>query len=189
VIFYSAGVVEAKRLVAPRAETRTSTRLSVYGIPKPVPPVRRFPARLRAPNAAPKNARMDDKVEIRAIVNAVNDAWQTYPPGEIVARISEHFADDVVVVGPDLTRAGRGRDAVSQSYADFASAAKIKSAELEDPEIDVIADVAVATVKWRMRYEYQGAELSEAGHDIYVFGRQSDRWLVAWRKLESRRFD
>jgi ketosteroid isomerase-like protein len=136
-----------------------------------------------------ERACVDDRAAIRAVLNAVNDAWQTYPAGDIAACIREHFAADAVIVGPDLARVGRGRDAIAQSYADFAGSATIRSVELEDPEIDVIADVAAATLKWRLRYEYAGAEFSEAGRDVYVFGRLRGRWLIAWRKLESRRLD
>jgi len=116
-------------------------------------------------------------------------------PQVIVEPGNEDEVAAVLVIGTvhgdvaDLARLARGGDAISQTYEDFVTGAKILRAELKDPEIDVIADVAVATFEWRMRYEFQGAEFSEIGHDVYVFGRQGGRWLISWRKVESRPVD
>jgi hypothetical protein len=43
----------------------------------------------------------------------------------------------------------------------------------------------VATLTWRMRYEYEGAETAEAGVDTHVLSRRGGRWLVLWRRLET----
>jgi uncharacterized protein (TIGR02246 family) len=128
---------------------------------------------------------VDDRAAIRAVITSICNAWQTGPPGSIAGGIRAHFAADAVIVGPDLTRVARGRDAVAQSYADFAASATIVESSLDDPEIDVSSDVAVATMTWRMRYTYEGAQMREGGVDTYVFARRDGRWLVVWRRLES----
>jgi len=127
----------------------------------------------------------DDRSAIRAVIQSINDAWQTGPPESVVARIRPHLAADAVVIGPDLTRVALGGDAVAQSYADFVASATVIESVLDAPEIDISADVAAATMAWRMRYEYEGVETTELGVDTYVFARRAGRWLVTWRRLES----
>jgi len=127
----------------------------------------------------------DDRSAILAVIQSINDAWQTGPPESVAARVRPYFAADAVVVGPDLTRVARGGDAVAASYADFVASTTIIESTLDDPQIDVSADVAAATMTWRMRYEYEGAQTTEAGVDTYVFARRDGHWIVVWRHLES----
>lgn len=128
---------------------------------------------------------MDDRTAIRAVIASICDAWQTGSPYAIAARIRPHLAADAVVVGPDLTRVARGGDAVAQSYADFVASATVIESALDAPEIDISGDVSAATMSWRMRYEYAGAQSKEAGVGTYVLARRDGRWLVVWRRLES----
>jgi ketosteroid isomerase-like protein len=125
-----------------------------------------------------------DDAAVRAVIKAIS-AWQTGPAGAIAADIRPHLAEDAVVVGPDLRRLVRGRDAVARSYEEFAASAKIITSALDDPQIDISADVAVATMTWRMRYAYEGTETAEAGVDTYVLSRRGGCWLVVWRRLET----
>jgi ketosteroid isomerase-like protein len=127
----------------------------------------------------------DDRVAIREVIQSICDAWQNGPPDAVAARIRPCVAADAVIVGPDLTRVALGGDAVAQSYADFVASATVLEAALDEPQIDVSSDVAVATMTWRMRYEYEGAQTMEAGVDTYVFARRDGRWIVTWRRLES----
>jgi ketosteroid isomerase-like protein len=84
-----------------------------------------------------------------------------------------------------LRGVARGRDAVARSYEDFVASATVIETALDEPEIDISGDVAVATMTWRMRYAYDGTQTTEAGVETYVLARRDGRWLVAWRRLEA----
>jgi len=127
----------------------------------------------------------DDVSEVQAIIAAINDAWQNGPPDEVAARIREYFSDDAIIVAPNLTRAARGGDAVAASYQDFVQTTRVLRALLGLPEVDVLGDVAVATLTWHMLYVYEGTQTVDTGHDVYVFARRNGRWLVCWREVLS----
>jgi ketosteroid isomerase-like protein len=116
---------------------------------------------------------------IAELVNALNLAWRS-GAADVAARIAPFFADDAVIVGPDLRRAARGRAAVAASYAEFLASATVVDYAEDSPEIDLAGDVAVATLGWTMTYEYQGGRSTERGHDIYVFARRPE-WRIVWR--------
>lgn len=121
--------------------------------------------------------------DIRAALHAIETAWRDAHPATVAEALSEYFAADAVLMGPDLTRVARGRDAIAQSFGEFARAAIVTSITAADPEIDVSIDVAVATRKWELRYIYADVESFERFHDTYVFARRDGRWLIVWRAI------
>ena len=127
----------------------------------------------------------EDAAEIVAILSAINDAWRYGPPHEVAARIRSYFSDDAVIVAPNLVRAARGGDAVAASYQAFVETTLVRRAMLGPAEVDVLGDVAVATLTWHMLYAYEGSETVDTGHDVYVFTRRDGRWLVCWREVLS----
>lgn len=128
---------------------------------------------------------MDARTRIRLTLEALNDVWQSTPPAEVAEKVAPFFSGDAVVVGPGLARLARGRDEIARSYADFTANATLLEVALEPPEVDVSERVAVATLKWKMRYRYHDAETSLTGYDVYVLVPEGERWLIVWRKLES----
>jgi uncharacterized protein (TIGR02246 family) len=128
---------------------------------------------------------MDDRTAIRKALEGLNAAWQTASHDEVAAKVASYFSEGAVVVGPGLARLARGREEISRSYQEFLTNAVVLSVDLEAPDIDLCGDVAVATLKWRMRYRFNEAESSETGYDIYVFAREAGGWTIVWRKLES----
>jgi ketosteroid isomerase-like protein len=125
-------------------------------------------------------------LEPDAILRAIHDAWRNLRPGEIAARIADHFTDDVVMVAPNLIRVTRGRAQVAESYADFARSASVFEAQIDEPAIDYFGDeLAVATMAWRIHYYFGGVRSDETGHDTYVFRRDAGRWRICWRSMAS----
>jgi ketosteroid isomerase-like protein len=119
------------------------------------------------------------------VVKKLNSLWLQSVPGTIAPAIREFFTDDVVIVGPNLQRVAGGRDAVAQSYDDFASRAKVLGAQFGDPVADEFAAVAVATMPWALTYEFEGIRVSEHGHEVYVLRCEDSVWKVCWRQIVS----
>ncbi len=121
----------------------------------------------------------DDVVAVTKLVKALNLAWRS-GEADVAARVAPFFTSDAVIVGPDLRRVARGRDAVAASYAEFLAAATVLEYEQDAPEVDLAGDVAVATLGWTMTYEHQGGRSTERGHDVYVLARRP-QWQIVWR--------
>jgi len=122
---------------------------------------------------------------IRALLTRINDAWQHLRADAMVSVLNECFADDALIRGPGFVLAGKGRAAAVQSYVDFTTHAEVKAFAAEDPTIDVVGDAAIAHYAWQMTYVLSGQEYTEQGHDLFVFSRINECWLVAWRALLS----
>jgi hypothetical protein len=101
----------------------------------------------------------------------------------MAAALNECFADDVVMRGAGFAFLGKGRDLFVQSYQDFVSQAEVKSFSLDQPEIDVAGETAIAQYKWTMTYVLGGQEYTEQGYDVFVLARRDKKWLAVWRAL------
>ena len=120
-----------------------------------------------------------------AVLAEINRVWQSVAPDEIAGLIGAHFTEDAIVAAPSLARVARGRDQVAESYADFARNAKIVELRIDDPQVDLFERIAVATMVWRMRYEFGGKQGAERGHDTYVFLFEDGSWRICWRSMLS----
>ena len=93
------------------------------------------------------------------------------------------FHDEATILGPDFKVLGRGADTCIRSYVDFLQQAKVRDCTLSEPDIQVTGEAAVAAYGWKMTYELNGKEYTEAGHDLFVFTCVDGRWLAIWRAL------
>jgi ketosteroid isomerase-like protein len=121
--------------------------------------------------------------EVRRVVAAINEVWRAEDPDRIAALLAPYFADEIVIVGSDLTPLGSGRDAAIASYADFARVATIAAFAMDEPVVHVADGTAVATYGWRIRYAMDNAEFDESGHDVFVLRRDGAGWLATWRAM------
>lgn len=119
------------------------------------------------------------------VLAEINRIWREHAPEAIAELLAPHFTEDVVVVAPSLARVARGRAAVTASYGDFVRSANVLEVSIEAPEVDDFGDVAIATMPWRMRYEFGGREGTECGFDTYVLRREDEAWRVCWRSTVS----
>src|SRR5438445_9247553 len=109
-----------------------------------------------------------EQIAIRDLLSRINNAWINLRGEAMTAALNECFAEDVVMRGPGFAFIGKGRDLVAQSYNDFVSNAEVKSASLDEPEIDVTGETATAQYKWTMTYALGGQEYTERGRDLFV---------------------
>lgn len=72
---------------------------------------------------------------------------------------------------------------MAASYGDFVRSTKILELRIEEPQVDFCGDIAVATVRWKMHYEYGGRQSAEGGHDTYVFRLEDGCWRICWRSV------
>ncbi len=124
-----------------------------------------------------------EQIVIRDVVSRINEAWSKLRGEAMAAALNECFAEEMVIRGPGFVLVGSGREFAVSSYQNFVTQAEVKSFSLEEPEIDVAGDTAIAQYKWTMTYVLNGEEYTERGHDVFVFARRGKRWLAVWRAL------
>ena len=119
------------------------------------------------------------------VLAEINRIWRESAPEAIADLVAPHFCEDAVVVAPSLARVARGRAEVAASYGDFVRTAKLLEIGIDEPEVDTYGDLAVATMSWRMRYEFGERTSTERGFDTYVFRCENDCWRICWRSTVS----
>lgn len=124
-------------------------------------------------------------LEPGGVLAEINRIWRESTPDAIAELIAPHFTEAAIVVAPSLARVARGRAQVAASYGDFVRAATLLEVSIDEPEVDTYGDVAIATMPWRMRYEFGGRAGNERGFDTYVFRREGDCWQICWRSTVS----
>ena len=60
---------------------------------------------------------------------------------------------------------------------------RIVSYHEHDHQVDLIADMAVASFGFEMIYEREGSGFRARGRDLWVFARQAGGWLACWRTM------
>ena len=116
---------------------------------------------------------------LKTLIKSINDYWFAKEYDKIGAFLSE----DVVIRPPGGSNLVRGKDAYVQSYRDYDQAAKTLEFIAEDPVIDIMGDVAVATCPFSVVYEIEGEVYREKGHEHLVFSRSGNQWLIVWRTM------
>ena len=61
--------------------------------------------------------------------------------------------------------------------------ARIVSYHEHDHQVDLIADMAVASFGFEMIYEREGSGFRARGRDLWVFASQAGGWLACWRTM------
>ena len=123
--------------------------------------------------------------DLKVIIKSINDYWLAKEYDKIGAFLS----DDVVIRPPGGAGEVRGRDAYVQSYRDYDQAAKTHEFLAEDPVIDLMGDVAVATCPFSVVYEIEGQVYRERGHEHLVFSRSGMQWLIVWRTMATKQIE
>jgi ketosteroid isomerase-like protein len=126
-----------------------------------------------------------DADAIAAIVRHINESWRARRYDDI----GSHLADDVVLAPPGSSMRVAGREAYVQSYRDYDAAAFTETFTPDEPQIDVMGDVAVATCPFSIVYRLEGVTYKERGRDLLVFARQQAGWRVVWRSMQTEAAD
>ena len=125
-----------------------------------------------------------DRETILLLLAEINQIWLTHSPEEFPALMGGLFDERMVIRGPGFQTMGTGREACIGSYMDFVRQAKVSAWSLSDPEVDLFGDTAIATYKWEITYDRNGAEHHETGHDLFLFQRSENRWRAVWRAMQ-----
>jgi uncharacterized protein (TIGR02246 family) len=121
----------------------------------------------------------EDQKEAWEVVRRINAAWLDGHP----ERLPDLFHDRVVVVGPDGTRYGEGREAVVESYRDFIQKATIGEFRESDGKVDLYDAVAVVSYRFDIEYTIEGRSSRENGREVMVLEKRDGRWLAVWRMM------
>jgi uncharacterized protein (TIGR02246 family) len=121
----------------------------------------------------------EDQKDAWEVVRRINAAWLEGHP----ERLSELFHDRVVVVGPDGTRYGEGKEAVVESYRDFIQKATIGEFRESDGKVDLYDAVAVVSYRFDIEYTMEGRTSRENGREVMVLEKHDGRWLAVWRMI------
>ena len=109
-------------------------------------------------------------------VQAANAAWQTGAP----QAVAEMFAEDVVMITPDLRRID-GRAAMVQSFVDYVAQVTTQHFRELEHSVDLHGDVAVVTYTFDVRYRVDEATFEDHGQEVLVFARRAGRFEAIWR--------
>ncbi len=127
------------------------------------------------------NRGSSDEEAIRRIVRQINELWLSKRYAAIGELLSEH----AVIAPPGFDGRTRGREAYVQSYRAYDQAATTHEFAPDEPEIDIVGDVAVAVCPYLVVYELAGKTYRERGRDVLVFCRSAGEWRVVWRTMQT----
>ena len=112
------------------------------------------------------------------LVGAINAAWTE---GRAAEALPALFADDAVIVGPDLSRRAEGREACVATYVAFADETDLIEFGEFDYRVDSFGPAAVVDYAYRAVYRREGEQLTDFGRDLIVAVETDSGWQVAWR--------
>jgi ketosteroid isomerase-like protein len=123
---------------------------------------------------------MDPADAIWQAIVASNRAWLEGRPRDVEALFDERAVTSL----PSGHRV-EGRAAIVQGYVDYV--AQVKTLEFVELEraIDVFDSTAVATYRFRVRYETDGKLHDEHGRETLVFTEGPQGWRAVWRTQAS----
>jgi hypothetical protein len=122
-----------------------------------------------------------ERSAILHVVNKINESWL----GKSYDELGSCLDDNVIMAAPGSTNRIIGREAYVQSYRDYDTVAKTLQINIEEPQIDIIVDTAVAICPFDVTYELKGKIYHERGSDILVLVRKKSDWRVVWRTMQS----
>ena len=121
------------------------------------------------------------KVEVLNVMQAINRAWRESD----FDGFEQFFREDVIMAMPGFEQKVEGRQALCDSYRQFAANSTIHEYTEGEPSIDILDNVAVVTYSFTMDYEVESGRYEESGRDLYLFIRDDEGWKAAWRTMMS----
>jgi len=109
-------------------------------------------------------------------VKAANAAWMHGEP----EKVADLFADDVVMITPQLSRI-EGRAAMVKSFVDYVAQVRTLHFRELEHSVDVHGDVAVVTYTFDVRYQVDEMTYEDLGQEVLVFARRGERMEAIWR--------
>ena len=123
---------------------------------------------------------MSDVDDIREMVRELNRRWVSG-----AMNLEAFFHPEMIMAVPGRPDRLAGRELCVRSYQDFTKMARIHSFDLDEPQVDVIGDIAVATCPFVIDYEIESGRWRGSGSDVLVLGRTDEGWEIVWRTMNS----
>ena len=120
---------------------------------------------------------MDDRTVISQLIRDLNQTW-------LQGRFDDlhrYYAEDVVMIPPGFQRQIVGRDAMVDSYRQFAQQATVHQFQEEDIDVRLFESTAVVTLRFHIKYDYGGNVQEETCAEILVLLSRDNEWRIAWR--------
>lgn len=114
-----------------------------------------------------------------AFVDALNQAWQQ----QDWPTLAEMYHTNAVLLPPDLGDSLLGRDAILQTYRDFASQATLHRFAVTDLQTHSFAHCEVLHCAFEADYSVAGNRSQDDGTEIYVTELNNlGRRVIVWRQ-------
>jgi len=121
----------------------------------------------------------DMKSEIQEIISTISHAWQT---GR-TADMAPYFHPNIVMKYPKFKGEAIGKEKILAGFEEFYKNARVLEYGESDQQIDIIDNCAVVSYNFNMLYERTNYRERSVGRDLWIFQRESNRWLAVWRTL------
>jgi hypothetical protein len=97
--------------------------------------------------------------------------------------MAPHLHPDIVMKFPKFSGEIAGRDKLMEGFEEFCSNARVIEYSESDEQIDIAGHCAVVSFQFNMLYERAKYQERSTGRDLWVFQRESDRWIAVWRTM------
>ncbi len=116
---------------------------------------------------------------IQTIIENVNAAWvnKEYEP------LEQMLHKDVVFTMPGFTAQVIGKEKCIEGYKQFMEAAELHDFEIDNLNITVTGNTAVAHYTYKISYTVNNEKYDEEGIDIFTLSYIDGKWLVVWRGM------
>lgn len=120
-----------------------------------------------------------DREAVLDTLRRLNRCWLERRPRDLAAFLHP----DVAMAFPGFSGKAEGREALVAGFADFCENAVAHAYEESEHDVHVAGGTAVASFRFAMVYERDGARYRSTGRDVWVFTRAGVEWLAVWRTM------
>lgn len=115
--------------------------------------------------------------EIEALIERLNDCWLN----DKLENMDMFFHKQVVMLQPVTNKKMIGREAMIDSYREFADSSEVNYFRTKDMAIDVFENTSIVFYTFDIKYRVETTNYDESGTEILVLNRYNDRWAIVWR--------
>ena len=115
---------------------------------------------------------------IKRLVHAINEAWVQGDP-----NLLQNFFDADMVMDMPSAPLLKGRKACIDSYRAFLKQASVSDFSLDDVEINIWDQTAIARYTFAITYTFDGEVFEEQGMDVFAFIKRDNQWRAVWRTM------
>ena len=121
----------------------------------------------------------ESRSEIQQTIASINEAWRS---GHVDA-MAPYLHPDIVMKFPKFAGEVAGKEHLIAGFKEFSANAQVIEYTESDQQIDIAGNCAVVSFRFDMLYERAKYRERAKGRDLWVFQRESDRWVAVWRTM------